>query len=306
MMAKEWYEILRDMGSEIGFSVELLTYEATGQHNKPLPSDLLNELHRYHLILAMTQFSATTSLVPICRAKNSITRCVSMPLVEKRMEHTSFLANYQEVKEYAIAIERLLTKSIAAKVLFSTGDQLFIDLRNRVGGSDTGECYKPRQIINFPSGEGYIAPYEATIEESHEFGSSKTKGVLPISYQEDIVKCTVKNNTIIEVTTDNNKSRQLSKFFEEKVSRRNIAELGIGCNPKAVITGNLIEDEKAGLHIAYGTSSHIGGKITSDIHQDIVFAKGCLIEGKTLTLFLEGGKKIELIKNAKLRYDILQ
>jgi len=48
-------------------------------------------------------------------------------------------------------------------------------------------------------------------------------------------------------------------FFAENDTRRNIAELGIGCNPKAVITGNILEDEKVGLHIAYGMSSHLGG-----------------------------------------------
>ena len=55
-------------------------------------------------------------------------------------------------------------------------------------------------------------------------------------------------------------------FFNENKSRRNIAELGIGCNPWAVVTGNSLEDEKVGLHIAYELSSHLGGKIKSDMH----------------------------------------
>ena len=95
-------------------------------------------------------------------------------------------------------------------------------------------------------------------------------------------------------------------FFAEKNSRRNIAELGIGCNPKAVISGNILEDEKVGLHIAYGMSYHLGGKIKSDVHQDICYLKDCPVEGTTLTLVNSNGSKTELIRDAMLRYDLIK
>ena len=76
---------------------------------------------------------------------------------------------------------------------------------------------------------------------------------------------------------------------------------------KAKITGNILEDEKAGgLHIAYGTSVHLGGKIESDIHQDICYSKGLPIEARSLILINNDGTKTELIKNALLRYKILK
>ena len=98
----------------------------------------------------------------------------------------------------------------------------------------------------------------------------------------------------------------LMKFFAENESRRNIAELGIGCNPKAVITGNVLEDEKVGLHIAYGMSSHLGGKIDSDMHQDTCYSKGCPVEGITVTLINRDGSKTEIIRDAMLRYELLK
>jgi leucyl aminopeptidase (aminopeptidase T) len=98
----------------------------------------------------------------------------------------------------------------------------------------------------------------------------------------------------------------MRNFFEENDSRRNIAELGIGCNPNAVVMGKILEDEKVGLHIAYGTSAHLGGKVKSDVHLDIVHAKGCPVEGKTLTLINSDGTKTELVRNAVLRYELLK
>ena len=97
----------------------------------------------------------------------------------------------------------------------------------------------------------------------------------------------------------------MKKFFDENETRRNVAELGIGCNPKAVVIGKILEDEKVGLHIAYGKSTHLGGKVDSDMHLDIVHTKGCPVEGTTLTLDNLDGSKTELIKNAMLQYELL-
>ena len=91
-----------------------------------------------------------------------------------------------------------------------------------------------------------------------------------------------------------------------KIQLANIAELGIGCNPNAVITGNVLEDEKVGLHIAYGMSTFIGGKVKSDMHQDICYSKGCPVEGTTVVLTHKDGSKTELIQDATLRYELLE
>jgi len=305
-MAQEWYNTFIEMGAKQGFSVFILNYNATGQPNSPIPKEIVDAARKSNLVIAMTEFSATSSLVPICLAEGSTTRCASMPTVERRMEETALRANYAEVQTYATAIERMLNNAIAAEVLFSTGDILYVDLRNRVAKSEGGDCSINGQFINFPSGESYKAPYEATSEESYKFGKSNTKGILPVSYDEEIVKYIIENNRIVEVIGNSKKAEEMRVFFAENDTRRNIAELGIGCNPKAVITGNVLEDEKVGLHIAYGMSSHLGGKIKSDMHQDICYSKGCPVEGTTLTLVNSDGSKTKLIRDAILRYNLLK
>ena len=90
----------------------------------------------------------------------------------------------------------------------------------------------------------------------------------------------------------------MRRFFNENPSRRNIAELGIGCNPKAVVTGNKLEDEKIpGVHIAYGSSTAFGGKTGSDTHEDICFPKGAPVEATSLILIDSNNEKTELINN---------
>lgn len=304
-LAKEWYKTFKKMGIKTKFIVDMLEYPATGTHNSPIPMDIIDIVKKSDLVIAMTEYSATSSLAPICLNKNNITRCASLPGVEKKMENTAFRADYNLVALYASSIEKLLNNSIEAHITFSTGDKIIIDLRNREAISDKGDCSKTGQFINLPSGEACKAPYEAFSDEFKIFGESKTEGILPVSIEGELVKYIVKNNRIIEIIGGNKKSEEMRLFFIENDTRRNIAELGIGCNPEAVITGNILEDEKVGLHIAYGMSSHLGGKVVSDMHQDICYSKGCPIEGTKLDLIHNNGSKTELIRDAKLRYDLL-
>jgi hypothetical protein len=51
---------------------------------------------------------------------------------------------------------------------------------------------------------------------------------------------------------------------------RLLAELGIGTNPGAILTGHIGEDEKAvgTVHLAFGTSASIGGTNVASVHID--------------------------------------
>ena len=52
----------------------------------------------------------------------------------------------------------------------------------------------------------------------------------------------------------------------------NVAELGIGTNEKAILTGELLEDEKilGTCHVAFGASAAIGGTVQVPVHLDCV------------------------------------
>jgi leucyl aminopeptidase (aminopeptidase T) len=305
-MAHDWCTLFKEMGAARGFSVHLREYNATGLPNAPIPKEIIQAARTSNLVISMTEYSASSSLIPVCFSPRSITRCASMPRVERRMEETALRADYTQVKHYATILAKMLNDATAAEILFSTGDTLHIDLRNRAANADTGECTKPGQFINFPSGEACKVPYEAAPEETKLFGESNTEGTWPVNRNGESMKWLVKKNRIIDIVGNGKQAKDIRQFLSENETRRNIAELGIGCNPHAVITGNVLEDEKVGLHIAYGMSAHLGGKITSDMHYDICYAKGCPVEGTTVDLVQRDGSKLEIIHNAMLRYDILR
>ena len=306
-MAEEWYQTFKNMGEKEGYKVEIVSFPATGLHNTSLTDDIIERVKKSNLIISLTEYSASHPLAIVCHKKDSITRCASLPLVEKRMENTAFKADYKLIQKYTKILKNLLNNSVGAHVSFSTGDSLYIDLRNRKACVDDGICQETGILINLPSGESYIPPYEAADDELSDFGESKTNGILPDYFGDEILKYHVVNNRITDIEGEGVKAEEMRRFFDENLSRRNIAELGIGCNPKAVVTGNPLEDEKVpGLHIAYGLSKSFGGKIDSDMHRDICFPKGAPVEATSLILIDENDKRTELINNDGLRFDLLE
>ena len=74
----------------------------------------------------------------------------------------------------------------------------------------------------------------------------------------------------------------MSKFGRDG---RNIAELGIGTNDKAMLTGNVLEDEKVmgTVHIALGDNKSMGGKVSVASHLDLIIKSPTLIvDGKEI------------------------
>ena len=112
-------------------------------------------------------------------------------------------------------------------------------------------------------------------------------------------------NRIVEVVGTGAEAARYRKFFEEDPARGNVAELAFGCNERAVVTGNVLEDEKAGFHWAYGRSDHLGGVFglerfrspSSVVHQDIVYARGNPITIARADLVPARGEAIAVIRD---------
>ena len=312
-MAAEWHSAFQRLGSKLGFSVHpLLTYPATGAHSAPLPQEgemggehvcLEDILSDTNIVVALTEYSATAPLIDLSQKLPNL-RSASMPGVMRSMEQTAFAADYGEVARKSHMLAGKLDKALGAKVEFSTGHKMYFDLRNRKAEADDGQLHadkKGMRLINLPSGEACIAPYEGELEGR----PTRTEGMIPVIYDDEMVLFKVQENRIEEVIGDGPQAAQKRDYFAVDKARRNIAELGLGCNEKAVISGSILEDEKVmGMHWAYGRSDHIGGAVGvadfSDpshvVHYDIIYPKGGRIEIVSLVLEYEDGTSEEIIK----------
>lgn len=309
-MAETWRQAFPDLGLKV---LPLGTFHATGGNNADLPkqikvgdanrplSDLLGEVN---ILLAFTQFSATAPLSQFVKQCPSL-RVASMPGVLKRMEQTALAADYADVARKVHVLAEHLTRAEFADVEFSTGDTCRFDLRYRRGLEDNGRCHADdaHRLINLPSGEAFIVPYEG----EKDGDPSQTEGQIPVTVQGESMTYVIKKNRIVDVNGSGPQAAAARTYFDVDHARRNVAELGLGCNGRAIVAGCVLEDEKAGFHWAFGRSEHLGGTVGPEafsdpghiVHQDIVYAQGCPHTIDRLVLIYSPAESKTLIHRAE-------
>ena len=289
-MAQEWRDAFVALGGKVGFTVNpLLTYPATGANGADLPPTgivdgqpvaLGEVLLGSTLATFLTEYSATAPLDAYCKRKEDF-RAASMPGVEKHMEDTALSADYREVARRCGILAQALEGADALDVRFSTGHTCSFDLRFRRPEVDDGALPRFKvgeRVINLPSGETYIVPYEGERPGT----PSLTAGVLPVRLGGELALLRVGENRVVDVEGAGPEAGRLRAGFAVDPARCNVAEVAFGCNDRAEVTGNVLEDEKAGFHWAFGRSDHLGGTVgvaafsrrEHVVHQDIVYARG--------------------------------
>jgi leucyl aminopeptidase (aminopeptidase T) len=233
-------------------------------------------------------------------------RVASMPLVAPEMEATALAADYGLLARSCARLRALLEDAELARIGFSNGDTLALDLRFRTAHVDDGRLHPDKEaprVVNLPSGEAFQALYEGERPGT----PSETGGVLPVEWRGDIVRLEIARNRVVGVLGRGEAADDLRDFLATDSGRRNVAELGLGCNPKARVWGNVLEDEKAGPHIALGRSEHLGGTVGPDAfenprhiwHQDFIYAKESPIHVAELVLVGADGQSERLVVNGR-------
>lgn len=312
-MAVEWYDRIKTFAPKYGVIVNpIVTYEATGAHARDLPeyvqqegkSVRLEEIAKGSTILiSMPQFSATAPLLVLTQKYENL-RVASMPGVSKAMEETGLSADYNKVARICEELAPLFDESEGIEVSFSTGHTCYFDKSDHKPARQDNGLLHPGQsgfrFRNFPSGEVFVVPNESP--------ESKTKGEIPVRVGDELILLIVEKNRIAELLGDGPIAAQERPKFQQEKALCNIAEVAIGCNEKAVVTGNVLEDEKAGFHWAFGRSDFLGGTVSPQDfsapdkvrHQDIVYAKGSPVVCKQFDFIFPGGTRKTAIIDGEL------
>lgn len=288
-MALDWAGKLRSMTDESGLEVFLYMFPCARGNNADLP-DLFWKwdsedpgnasaldmgegiprdeiLSRHPIYIAMTEFSATAPL-KVFAGEHPI-RGATMPKFKESMIPALRL-DYTEIGRRVSVLTALLDKAGKANIAFNvdenTAHHLILDLRHRKAHSSKGLFHEPGMVGNLPSGESYIVPYEG--ERSGD--PSRSEGYLPVQFGDEVVVYEIRRNSAISVITRGDASSREGELLAREPAYGNIAELGLGVLGDFGLepTGEILLDEKLGLHIAFGRSDHFGGRVSPESFKD--------------------------------------
>ena len=202
--------------------------------------------------------------------ENKLIRMGHMPGITEDMMLNSVNVDFKTMKQNA---EQIIIEFKNAEQLHITteeGTDLFLGIAGRRFSKDIG--VEPGEMCNIPCGEVYCAPLETEANGVIVFNAS----IGDIGLLKTPLKVFVNNGKITKFeSNDSNLVDRITELTEIDEDAKVIGELGIGVNPGARITGNMLEDEKAKgtAHIAFGNNEDFpgGGKNKSQIHRDYLF-----------------------------------
>ncbi len=285
-MAEEWAALLREGAPSVPLdSVRLIAYPDVGSNNADLPAECVvvesslppdasgladrgakrtfEEVFRETpLFLAPTEYSTTAPLKNAALTHRF--RAATMPGFAETMIPALRL-DYGEVGRRVSVLKEKLDRAESAEVEFRLDGEkphvLVFDLRHRTAHESGGRFPKKGTAGNLPSGEAYIVPYEGERGEA-----SRTRGSLPVVIDGEAVVFTIEENTARDVRAADEPGPALraeADHLRREPAYGNLAELGFGVLGDFGIgpVGEILLDEKLGLHIAFGRSDHFGGRI---------------------------------------------
>ncbi len=213
-------------------------------------------------------------------ASDAGVRIGTLPGVTEEMLGRLMTGDLEEIRRRGWAVVTALNRGTEARITCAHGSDLRIGLDGRLGIVDAGELGNKGAFGNLPCGEGFIAPVEGTTEGTLVIdGSIASVGLLDTP-----VSLTVREGNLVEATGDDG-GKLMELLTAHGEDGTNVAELGIGTNEEAILTGNILEDEKilGTCHVAFGASAAIGGTVQVPVHLDCVVLEPTVeIDGETI------------------------
>jgi leucyl aminopeptidase (aminopeptidase T) len=205
------------------------------------------------------------------RASEAGARGATMPHVTTDMLARLMSIDFDRLRSRSHAVAELLDRAGEAHVTCPRGSDLRLDLRGRPGIADDGDLTARGAFGNLPCGEGFIAPAGG---EGTMFARSIAAIGLAHGHP---AKLTLEDGHLTGAAGP--EGEQLLEILREHGGAgTNLAELGVGTNERATLTGNVLEDEKilGSIHVAFGASIAIGGTVSVPIHLDCVVTEASL------------------------------
>ena len=254
---------LGDEGRSLGAETVLAEMSERITHGSEPPEHVAAAMLACDVLLAPTTKSLSHTEARRAASARGV-RAATMPGITTDMLVRTMSADPEGLRARSAAVAAALTAASRVRITSAQGTDVTFSIEGRSGIADTGDLRAPGAFGNLPAGEGFIAPIEGTTSGRIVFdGAAKMFGGEIVATIEDGYAVDLAGSGALRLRS------QLEPHGREAFA---VAELGIGTNTAARLTGAVLEDEKilGTVHVAFGDNHSFGGTIRVSSHQDCV------------------------------------
>lgn len=281
-LAKKFY----DEALKISSMSEMIIIEPLKQNGQEPFIEVTKKMKTSPVMILLTEKSLSHTAATR-EAVEKGARLISCPGITREMLERCVDIDYDELAEFHDWLRPFIVDSKEIKVTSPAGTEITFSVKNTHGKSTDLLKNQPGKWGNLPMGE-----VDSGVEGAN--GKIVIDGSMAgIGLLKEPIVLEVKDN-ITSITSDNTDSKRLREILDKVGPKAyQIAEFGIGTNPKAQITGKILEDEKVKgtVHFAVGNDLTYGGENNVPIHLDgLVRKPTIMVDGEVV---MEEGKFLE-------------
>lgn len=276
-------EIVNALAGAAGFLKHdsvVLQFTPRKNHGEEPPELAAEAMSLADVILMVTSRSLSHTRARKTAAQRGA-RAASMPMITREIFLRSIDLDYSVLAEETQFMAQVLTEAREVRITTPSGTNLQLNVEHRQGYLDVGTILTKGSSGNLPGGEAFIAPIEG-----------ETQGILVFEQSlagwgklNSPIEVCIKGGRVASIRGGREAQWLRDTLAENGSSAEVVAELGIGTNPRAVLSGNILEDEKVKgtAHVALGSNFSFGGKNESNLHLDGMLLKPTILaDGKEI------------------------
>lgn len=260
---------LFEVGKKLAKESTLVIIQEREVNGQEPPAEIAELMGKYDAVICPTKKSLTHTDArrSACEAG---ARVATMPGITEPVMIRTMGADYLKIAERTYKLTEILDRGKMAHVTSEAGTDIYLPINGINAISSTGLVKEKGKYGNLPSGESFLMPEEKKSEGIFVVdGSFASVGKI---YEEPI-RITVEKGYAVKIEGGDEAKKLKDNLDKLGREAYNVAELGIGTNDRAIITGEILEDEKVmgTAHIALGNNISMGGTCNIGIHVDGVF-----------------------------------